>query len=118
MAVADTRSPADRAYERFVALLETRALLTQGERTLTEADTRAKLIDPLFKTVLGWSEAEIRREEPVAKGYVGYVLGSEYSHILILQAKTCYKVIRSQPYTTYRPPIRFERAAIHASSSR
>lgn len=68
MAVADTRSPADRAYERFLALLEARALFTQGERTLSEADTRAKLIDPLFKTVLGWSEAEIRREEPVAKG--------------------------------------------------
>lgn len=83
MPVANTQSQADRAYERFLALLETRGIFRQGDRTLTEADTRAKLIDPLFKTVLGWSEAEIRREEPVAKGYVDYVLGSEYGYLLI-----------------------------------
>jgi len=53
--------------------LQAHGLFTISERTLTESDTRAKLIDPLFKTVLGWSEAEIRREEPVAKGYVDYV---------------------------------------------
>src|SRR5262245_19668193 len=83
MAVADTRSPAEGPYERLIALLQAHGLFTIGERTLTESDTRAKLIDPLFKTVLGWSEAEIRREEPVATGYVDFVLGSEFSHILI-----------------------------------
>ena len=51
--IGNTQSEADRAYERFLALLETGALLTQGDRTLTEADTRAKLIDPLFKLILG-----------------------------------------------------------------
>lgn len=83
MPVVNTQSEADRAYERYVSLVDNQAILRLGDRTLTEADTRSKLIDPLFKSVLGWSEAEIRREEPVAKGYVDYVLGSEYGHILI-----------------------------------
>jgi hypothetical protein len=83
MAIANTQSQADRAYERFVSLSENRAILRQSDRTLTEADTRAKLIDPLFKSILGWSESEIRREEPVTKGFVDYVLGSEFDHLLI-----------------------------------
>ena len=41
------------------------------------------MIDPLFKDVLGWSEGEIRREKPVNKGFVDYVLGSDYSYLLI-----------------------------------
>ena len=83
MTIANTQSPADRAYERFSALAEKRAFFKPGDRRLTESDTRAKLIDPLFKTVLGWNEAEIRREAPVTKGFVDYVLGSDYSHLLI-----------------------------------
>lgn len=83
MPVANTQSDADRAVERFVALVGSKSILRSGDPGLTEADTRAKLIDPLFKQVLGWNETEIRREQPVTKGYVDYVLGSEYSHVLI-----------------------------------
>ena len=90
MTIANTQSSADRAYECLLALAETTAFLTPSDRPLTESDTRAKLIDPLFKKVLGWNEAEIRRESPVTKGFVDYVLGSDYSHLLI-EAK------RSQP---------------------
>ena len=83
MTLANTQSPADQAYDRFLALAETRAFFHSLDRQLTESDTRAKLIDPLFKAVLGWNEAEIRRESPAAKGFVDYVLGSDYSHVLI-----------------------------------
>jgi hypothetical protein len=38
---------------------------------------------PSSKSVLGWHESEIRRERPVAKGYVDYVLGADYSYLLI-----------------------------------
>lgn len=83
MGIGNTQSLADQAFASFSTLVDTKTLFTQGDRTLSEADTRAKLIDPLFKRVLGWSEAEIRREEPVKAGYVDYVLGSDYSHVLI-----------------------------------
>lgn len=46
MSVANTQSQADRAYERFLSLIENQAILRHGDRTLTESDTRAKLIDP------------------------------------------------------------------------
>ena len=105
MTIANTQSPADRAYERFLALAETRAFFKLSDRQLTESDTRAKLIDPLFKAVLGWNEAEIRRESPVAKGFVDYVLGSDYSHLLI-EAK------RAQPRFQLTAPGKPRRLAL------
>jgi hypothetical protein len=54
-----------------------------ADAQLSESDTRSKLIDPLFKDVLGWHEAEIRREKPVSKGYVDYVFGSDYAYLLV-----------------------------------
>lgn len=80
---ANTQSPADRAFERLKALMADRRLLKMDDENLSESDTRSKFIDPIFKTVLGWNEAEIRREKAVTKGYVDYVLGSEYSYLLI-----------------------------------
>ena len=47
---------------------------------LTESDTRSKLIDPIFKKILGWGENDIRREEPVASGYVDYIFGSDFPY--------------------------------------
>jgi hypothetical protein len=76
------RSAADLAFPRFCKLLDERAIFRVDD-TLTESDTRSKLIDPLFKVILGWGESEIRREKPVSKGYVDYVLGSDYNYLLI-----------------------------------
>lgn len=58
-------------------------MLGRTEPELTESDTRAKLIDPLFKEVLGWHEADIRREEPVDVGFIDYVLGAEFAYLHI-----------------------------------
>lgn len=80
---ADNPAPADAAFEQFQTITAQRLLFRPDEGPLTEADTRAKLIDPLFKQVLGWYESEIRREKPVQKGYVDYVLGSDFSYLLI-----------------------------------
>jgi hypothetical protein len=62
-------SAADQAYSRFCSFIEERAVFLRGSSKLSEADTRAKLIDPLFRDVLGWTEVEIRREKPSADGY-------------------------------------------------
>jgi hypothetical protein len=88
MKPANTTSPADTAFNRFKALVAGKALMRIADPTLSEADVRAKMIDPLFKQVLGWHESEFRREHPVTKGYVDYVLGSDYNHLLIEAKRT------------------------------
>jgi energy-coupling factor transporter ATP-binding protein EcfA2 len=83
-----TQSPADAAFERFRRVLAESRLFKFTDAALSESDTRSKLIDPLFKEVLGWNEAEIRRERSVAGGFVDYVLGSDYNHLLIEAKKS------------------------------
>jgi len=78
-----SQSPADLAFCQFREILTSNRLLKLDDSLLTESDTRSKLIDPLFKYILGWNEAEIRREKPVANGFVDYVLGADYSYLLI-----------------------------------
>ncbi len=41
---------------------------------LSESDTRSKLIDFIFKDILGWSENNIRREGHVDSGYFDYII--------------------------------------------
>jgi hypothetical protein len=80
---ANTQSPVDSAFARFRSLVMDKRLIKLDDGLLSESDTRSKYIDPIFKDILGWHEAEIRREKPVSKGFVDYVLGSEYSYLLI-----------------------------------
>jgi hypothetical protein len=42
-------------------------LLRWKDVTLSEADTRAKLIDPVFRNSLGWSEDNISERNPLPK---------------------------------------------------
>ena len=83
MKTSNTHSPADTAFKRFLEIVANRSLYQLGDGHLSESDTRSKFIDPLFKDVLGWTEAEIYREEPVTKGYVDYLLGADYNYLLI-----------------------------------
>src|SRR5689334_14033531 len=73
-------SEADSAASRLAALVSQGKLLTRDAPDITEADTRCKLIDPIFRDVLGWSENEIRREESAADGYADYVFGADIAH--------------------------------------
>jgi len=54
---------------------------------LTEADTRAKLIDPVFEECLGWNGADIEREVYVHKGFVDYVFSVAGFKKFVLEAK-------------------------------
>ena len=83
MNLTDSRSSADAAFSTFEKVRADGRIFQLEEKALSEADTRVKLIDPVFRDVLGWSEAEIRREAAVTKGYIDYVLGSEYSYLLV-----------------------------------
>lgn len=79
-------SSADKAFDDLRKLIESRALMLRTSPKLSEADTRAKLIDPLFRDVLGWSEVEIRREAPASTGWADYVLGADLA-LLLVEAK-------------------------------
>ena len=84
-----TDSETDEAFSRFCALLSRKELLAHDSPQLkTEADTRAKLIDPIFRDVLGWGESEIRRESPLDSGYSDYVFGAATAHLLVEAKRT------------------------------
>ena len=59
-------------------------LLTE---TLTEADVRAKIIDPLFVLGLGWPEDQIRRERQTGGGeFIDYEFGRPNT-LMVVEAK-------------------------------
>lgn len=53
---------------------------------LSESDTRSKLIDFMFKDVLGWAEEDILREESVDSGYYDYKFSTS-DFAFIIEAK-------------------------------
>ena len=63
-----------------VAFKELETLISKT-KDLSEADTRAKIIDPLFLDILGWTEDDIRRESHVHKGYLDYVFSIDGTRI-------------------------------------
>ena len=83
-----SRSATDEAYDRYIEYLGSGMPYRHDAPQLTEADTRAKLIDPLFQSVLGWTETEIRREKPVDSGYVDYVFGADFAYLLVEAKRT------------------------------
>jgi len=54
---------------------------------VTEADTRAKVIDTILKEALGWPEQAIRREDNIKRGYIDYTLSSPSRNLLLVEAK-------------------------------
>ncbi|MFN7842031.1 MAG: hypothetical protein ACK5N9_09950 [Pirellula sp.] len=71
-------STADNSKEAFLRFIEQCAGLGIDSAVLSETDTRTKFIDPIFRECLGWPEAEISREDPVAEGYADYTFGGEF----------------------------------------
>jgi hypothetical protein len=59
-------------------------ILVRG--ALTEADTRAKIIDRILLRVLGWQEQSFTREERTESGFVDYVLRHPHP-VLVIEAK-------------------------------
>ena len=71
-------APPTMPLKRSKVILNKPDFLSNLEEDLSETDTRIKLIDPLFKTVLGWKEADIRREEAASDGFADYTFGTDY----------------------------------------
>lgn len=72
----------DKAFEELDKLMA-----FVGEIDLSELDTRAKIIDPLFIKCLGWTEKDIRREPHINKDYIDYVFSINGKRKFVLEAK-------------------------------
>lgn len=55
---------------------------------ISESDTRSKIIDCIFKDVLGWTEDDIERERFVRTGYYDYELSTSTFRFVIEAKKT------------------------------
>jgi len=74
-------STPDQALENFKILVNS----IKGE--FTEADTRVKIIDTIFKECLGWEEDDIRRETHIHKGFIDYIFMINDIPMFVLEAK-------------------------------
>ena len=59
----------------------------EGRGTVSEADTRSKLIDKVLVEVCGWPELAITREEHVESGYIDYLLKIQSRPYVLVEAK-------------------------------
>nr|BFD61659.1 hypothetical protein BdHM001_03400 [Bdellovibrio sp. HM001] len=91
-------SEADIAFKKFKQHVASKVLENSPFKGLSEADTRAKLIDPIFKEVLGWPETEIKREESANDGFADYSFGLDYIyyHVEAKRAEPAFKVNASR----------------------
>jgi len=74
----------DTGYQNFIKLF---SIYNEKIHIFNEADTRAKIIDAILRECLGWSEANIRREENVESGRIDYKLVYQDVPIIIVEAK-------------------------------
>ncbi len=74
-------NPVDKSLEKF------KEIIRFVDSEFSESDTRAKILDPIFKDVLGWNEEDIKREEHVHKGFIDYIFHINKIPIFVLEAK-------------------------------
>lgn len=71
----------DQALKKFEKLVKL------DWQKLSEADTRSKIIDPIFIGCLNWQEDDIHREEASNTGFVDYTFRIGKKNILVVEAK-------------------------------
>jgi hypothetical protein len=78
---------ADEAIEALRAIKREFTEFCALNGNVTEADTRAKVIDRLLREVCDWPEAAISREQHVERGYMDYVLTVSQRKFVVVEAK-------------------------------
>ena len=71
----------DIAYQKLEEIIQ------KFDGKLNEADTRDKIIDPIFEECLGWSKDDIRKETHVNSGYIDYCFYLEGYPVFVVEAK-------------------------------
>ena len=72
--MAAERITPDRAYENLISITKEFEEFCSLKGSVSEADTRAKVIDAILKNVCGWPEKQICRETHTGNGYLDYLL--------------------------------------------
>ncbi|MBN1214314.1 MAG: hypothetical protein JXA99_02620 [Candidatus Lokiarchaeota archaeon] len=73
----------ENGYSNYLEMLKE----IKGIPSLSEADTRCKIIDRILKNVLFWEEKNITREDHVNEGYTDYQLKINDIPFIVLEAK-------------------------------
>lgn len=76
----------DNSYEIFKSKIE--EFKKYGTEPISESDTRSKIIDILFKDVLGWTENDIERERFVQVGFYDYEISTSIFRFVVEAKKT------------------------------
>lgn len=74
-------SSPDDAKQRFDRILK------ENQTDLSEADTKSKIIDRIFKECLNWAETDIKREGHSQSGFADYVFKIDDRPLFVLEAK-------------------------------
>jgi hypothetical protein len=77
----------DLALEALKSITKEFASFVAAKGSVSEADTRVKLIDRILVQVCGWPEDAITREEHVDSGFVDYVLTVQKRRYVSVEAK-------------------------------
>lgn len=77
----------DLALDALRKITQEFAAFLEGRGSVSEADTRANLIDKMLVQVLGWPEASISREEHVDRGFIDYSLQVQTRNYVAVEAK-------------------------------
>jgi len=76
----------DNSYEIFKSKIV--EFKKYGTEPISESDTRSKIIDRLFKDVLGWTENDIERERFVQVGFYDYEISTSIFRFVVEAKKT------------------------------
>lgn len=77
----------DTAFQAFLEICDEFKMFCDARGHVSEADTRAKIIDRMLKEVLYWPESEIVREERAMHGFMDYVLSLHGRPHITVEAK-------------------------------
>jgi hypothetical protein len=80
-------SDPDRSFAALQQTIKEFSEFITGKSAITEADTRANLIDKILTQVCAWPEAAITREDHVERGYIDYCLSAQTRPYIAVEAK-------------------------------
>lgn len=81
----------DLSFQAFKNKLE--FLKKYNHADISESDTRSKIIDTIFKEILGWSEFDIERERFVRVGYYDYEISTSFFRFVVEAKKASIEFI-------------------------
>jgi ABC-type oligopeptide transport system ATPase subunit len=77
----------DTAIDNLRQIIKSFEAFCKVHGDVTEADTRANVIDKILTQVCGWPDEAIKREPPTERGYMDYCLMNQKKGYVVIEAK-------------------------------